>query len=275
MKKQLFIPMLLILSMTALIGCNGNSGSSMDIEDDGDIIRDEDGNVVYNNVELKLWTVTTGDDANTQDDIIAEFNSLYEGQIKVTAEHITRYDLETNLISTMEFDRANGPDILFNHGNRVTEYDDREWLYPIEKYYEKANIPLDKDDYVDSLLNATSIGGTMYATPIDVHSTMMEIRTDILEKNGLEIPTNYDELCALSKTVVEKARAGQFWIRGENSENKGATEWRLASTSEDYTVFPIAYGDMWVHEFVGYTAAVQNGAGTHAADQGEGRLRNW
>lgn len=260
MKKQLLIPMLLVLSMTALIGCNGNSGSSMDIEDDGDIIRDEDGNVVYDNVELKLWTVTTGDDANTQDDIIAGFNSLYEGQIKVTAEHITRYDLETNLISTMEFDRANGPDILFNHGNRVTEYNDREWLYPIEKYYEKANIPLDKDDYVDSLLNATSINGTMYATPIDVHSTMMEIRTDILEKNGLEIPTNYDELCALSKTVVEKARAGQFWIRGENSENKGATEWRLASTSEDYTVFPIAYGDMWVHEFVGYTAAVQNGA---------------
>ena len=111
----------------------------MDIEDEGDIIRDEDGNVIFNNVELNLWTVTTGDDANTQDEIINQFNTLYDGQIKVTAEHISRYDLETNLISTMEFDRANGPDILFNHGNRVTEYNDREWLYPIEKYYEKTN----------------------------------------------------------------------------------------------------------------------------------------
>ena len=220
MKKQVLIPMLFALSITTLAGCKNNKNPSMDIDDEGDIIRDEDGNVVYNNVELKLWTVTTGDDANTQDEIIAGFNQLYDGQIKVTAEHISRYDLETNLISTMEFDRANGPEILFNHGSKVTEYNDREWLYPIEKFYEKADIPLDKDDFVASLLNATTIGGEMYATPIDVHSTMMEVRVDILEKNGLSIPTNYDELCALSKTVVEKARAGQFYIRGENSENK-------------------------------------------------------
>ena len=286
MKKQLLLPMLLVLSMSALAGCGGQGGDSMDIEDEGDIIRDEDGKVIYDNVELKLWTVTTGDDANTQDEIIAQFNELYKGQIKVTAEHISRYDLETNLISTMEFDRQNGPDLLFNHGNRVTEYNDREWLYPIEKYYEKADIPLDKADYVESLINATSVGGVMYATPIDVHSTMMEIRTDILEKNNLQIPTNYEELCALSKTVVEKARAGQFYIRGENSENKSATEWRLASTAEDYQVFPIAYGDMWVHEFVGYTAAVQNGATLVASDgmpgwnnegtiKGLQLLRNW
>lgn len=286
MKKQVLIPMLFALSMTTLVGCKNNKNPSMDIEDEGDIIRDDNGNVVYDNVELKLWTVTTGDDANTQDEIIAGFNELYKGQIKVTAEHISRYDLETNLISTMEFDRANGPEILFNHGSKVTEYNDRDWLYPIEKFYEKADVPLDKDDFVGSLLNATSVNGQMYATPIDVHSTMMEVRVDILERNGLTIPTNYDELCALSKIVVEKARNGEFWIRGENSENKAATEWRLASTAEDYQVFPIAYGDMWVHEFVGYTAAVQNGATLVGADgmpawnnqgtiKGLQLLRNW
>ena len=90
MKKQVLIPMLFALSITTLAGCKNNKNPSMDIDDEGDIIRDEDGNVVYNNVELKLWTVTTGDDANTQDEIIAGFNQLYDGQIKVTAEHISR-----------------------------------------------------------------------------------------------------------------------------------------------------------------------------------------
>ncbi len=276
--------MALVLSASILAGCNDTP--STDMSGDGDIIRDDSGNVVYDNVELKLWTVTTGDDANVQDGIISQFNEIYKGQIKVSAEHISRYDLETNLTSTMEFDRKNGPDILFNHGNRTTEYNDREWLLPIEDYYDKTGTPLDKDDYVDSLLNATTVDGKMYATPIDVHSAMMEVRVDILEKNGLEIPTNYEELCALSKAVVEKARAGQFWIRGENSENKPATEWRLASTAEDYNIFPIAYGDMWVHEFVGYTAAVQNGATLIGSDgypawnsketaNGLQLLRNW
>lgn len=259
MKRKIASSILLAFSLAALTGCNNDSPSDI-TSGDGDITRDDNGDVIYNNVELKLWTVTTGDDANVQDSIINQFNELYKGKIKVTAEHTSRYDLETNLNSTMQFDRANGPDILFNHGNRVSEYNDRDWLYPIETYYEKANVALDKDDYVASLLDATSINDTMYATPIDVHSTMMEVRVDILEKNGLSIPTNYQELCALSKKVVEKARNGEFWIRGENSENKPATEWRLASTAEDYTIFPIAYGDMWVHEFVGYTAAYQNGA---------------
>lgn len=266
MKKHFKISMLLMLVLGVLTGCGKVDSSSMDVEDEGDILRDANGNIIFNDVELKLWTVTTGDDANTQDDIISEFNAIYDGQIKVTAEHISRYDLESNLLSTMEFDRANGPDILFNHGNRTTEYHDRDWLYPIESFYEKADIPLDKDDFVDSLLDSVTIDGKMYGTPIDVHSTMMQVRVDILEKNGLSIPNNYEELCALSKTVVEKARAGQFYIRGENSENKPATEWRLASTAEDYNIFPIAFGDMWVHEFVGYTAAVQNGAELVGAD---------
>ena len=82
---------------------------------------------------------------------------------------------------------------------------------------------------------------------------------DILEKNNLPIPTNYEELCSVADKAAELARNNNLWIRGENSEGYSATEWRKASTAEAYTAFPISYGDMWVHEFVDYTAAVQNG----------------
>ena len=240
-RRNALIALIAATSIASLFSCGqGGASSEINYEDDGDIVRDDHGNIIYDGIELKLWSVTTGDDANTQDDIIATFNQLYDGQIHVTTDHISRYDLENNLTSTMEFDRANGPDVLFNHGSKVTEYVDRDWLYPIEKYYEKADVILDKDDYVDSLIGATTVDGLVYATPIDVHSTMMEVRADILARNGLSIPTNYTELCALSKTVVEKARAGNFYIRGENSENRPTTEWRLASTAEDYTIFPIA-----------------------------------
>ena len=257
-KKWLLLVLVIAVAVAALAGCDNNTGAPV-LEGDGDIVWDENGNVVYDNINLKMWSVTTGDDANTQDQIVAGFNSMYEGMIHVTVEHYSRYDLETLLSNTMQFDRENAPDILFNHGSRVTEYNERGWLQEVDFFFDKSGASFDKSDFVPSLLESVTIDGTAYGVPVDVHSAIICIRKDILEKNGLPIPTNYEELCEVADRAAELAANNQLWIRGENSEGYSATEWRLASTAEPYTAFPISYGDMWVHEFVDYTAAVQNG----------------
>lgn len=252
--------MALALGLLPLSACNPSNENTDDVLDDGDLVFDESGNIIYNNVELNLWSVTTGDDATTQDNIINEFNLMYKDMIHVTVNHQSRYDLETLLNSTMQFDKDNAPDALFNHSARISEYNSRKWLLPIEDYYKKADVVLDKDDFAHSLLNATLINNKMYGTPIDCHSAMMDIRVDILEKNNLKIPENYSELVEVAKKATSLASEGNLWIRGLNSEGYEACEWRKATTANPYTVFPISYGDMWVHEFAGYTAAVQNGA---------------
>ena len=256
MKRTKFIAVLSSFSLLGcLFSCTGNSTNN----ENNDLVRDENGSIVYNNVELNLWSVTTGDDAQTQDAIISNFNSLYEGMIHVNSKHISRYDLENQLSSTMTFDKKNAPDMLFTHGHRTNEYIQNEWIVPIEDYYTLSNTPLDKSDFASSLLETVSYQNKMYSTPIDVHSTMIEIRTDILAKNGLSIPSNYNELVDVCTKATELAEKGQLWIRGENSEGYASNEWRKATTADPYTPFPIGYGDMWVHEFLGYTAAYQNG----------------
>lgn len=258
-RKWFFVFTILALAVAVFVGCNGNPTGPGKLEGDGDIVYDENGSVVYDNVNLKMWSVTTGDDANTQDRIVAEFNRMYEGMINVTVEHYSRYDLETLLSNTMQFDKKNAPDMLFNHGSRVTEYNERGWLQEVDFFFGKSGASFDKNDFVPSLLESVTINGTAYGVPVDVHSAVICIRKDILEKNNLPIPTNYQELCEVADRAAELAAANNLWIRGENSEGYSATEWRLASTAEPYTAFPISYGDMWVHEFVDYTAAVQNG----------------
>ncbi len=260
---------LTVLSIVSLFGGLFSCSSGSNTEEVNDIVRDGNGSIVYNNVELKLWSVTTGEDASTQDAIIGNFNSLYEGMIHVTTEHISRYDLESRLTSTMSFDKKNAPDALFTHGHRTNEYIGNEWIQPIEDYYTMSDTPLDKSDFAPSLLNTVTHNGKMYSTPIDVHSTMIEIRTDILTKNGLSIPSNYNELVSVCTQATELAAKGNLWIRGENSEGYASDEWRKATTAEAYTPFPISYGDMWVHEFLGYTAAVQNG-GKFLTEDGKG-----
>lgn len=261
MKKARWIFMLVILSIAvvAFAACNKKPAGPQPLEGDGDIVWDENGNVVYNDIKLKMWSVTTGDDANTQDQIVAEFNRMYSGLINVTVEHYSRYDLESLLSNTMQFDKKNAPDMLFNHGSRVTEYNERGWLQEVDFFFGKSGASFDKEDYVSSLLESVEINGKAYGVPVDCHSAVICIRQDILEKNGLPIPTNYEELCFVADRAAELAANNNLWIRGENSEGYGATEWRKASTAEPYTAFPISYGDMWVHEFVDYTASVQNG----------------
>ena len=260
MRKKLFsLFMVLAVVSVMLAGCAGNVSTNQPLQGDGDIKYDENGNVIYQNVNLKMWSVTTGDDANTQDKIVSEFNKMYDGMIHVTVEHHSRYDLETLLSNTMQFDKKNAPDMLFNHGARVAEYNERGWLQEVDFFFGKSGASFDKNDFVPSLLESVTINGKAYGVPIDCHSAIICMRKDILEKNNLPIPTNYEELCSVADKAAELARNNNLWIRGENSEGYGATEWRKASTAEAYTAFPISYGDMWVHEFVDYTAAVQNG----------------
>ena len=263
MKNNKFLIPMIFSSVLMITSCNDNSGESsnpveMEI-DNGDLEFNENNEIIYNNIELKLWSVTTGDDANTQDQLIAQFNELYNGLIHVSTVHTSRYDLETLLTTTMEFDKENAPDIFFSHGSRAAEYVSKDWLLPVEPYMEKAGLFIDKEDYVESLLNSTTINDVIYGLPQDVHSAMVVLRKDILEKNNLDIPTNYQELISVCESAIDLAQSGNLWIRGENSAGYDNEEWRKATTTEPYYPFPIAFGDMWVHEFLGYTAAVQNG----------------
>lgn len=241
----------------------GGLGSSLD---EGDIRRDANGNIIYSGVKLKLWSVTTGDDATTQDGIIGDFNTMYNGMINIETTHISRYDLETQLQSTLQFDKENAPDLLFNHSSRTAEYLNHDWLQNFEPIYSLAGLNLDKEDFVSSLLSACTINGSVYTIPIDCHSAIIEVRKDILDKNNLSMPTNYNELCALADAVYDLAKAGNLFIRGENSSGVGTEVWRKAPVTDDYHIFPISYGDMWVHEFFGYSAATQNGAEFVAKD---------
>lgn len=227
-----------------------------------DIRRDANNNIIYDNVTINLWSTVTGTkqsggDGGMQQELVEAFNELYEGQIKVTISSYSRYDFASVLESALTYGTGN-PDALFTHSNWLYYYLYRDWVAPIEDYYTLSNTSLMKNDINESLLESTSYGNKMIATPIDCHSAMIEIRTDILEKNGLTIPTNYEELCTVCDTLSQLGKEGNLWIRGPKG-SAVATEWRKTTAGNPYYPFAFGYSDMWVHEFAGYTAAVQNG----------------
>ena len=77
----------------------------------GELVKDEDGNVVFDNVELKLTTVVNGQDKAVFDTLVAMFNLEYEGQIRVISTSVDASVFE-NTVSNQISNNSNAPDLV-------------------------------------------------------------------------------------------------------------------------------------------------------------------
>ena len=270
MKKNIMKWMVVPFATMLLASCNhvvdSSSSNSKEWTDDSidDVKYDEKGNVIFDNIELSMWSVCTNPDSVYQDQIIADFNELYKGQIKINPYHESRYSIYGALAQSVTQDPDNAPDIFYGYGEKIAALEDNNILVPIDSYLEKANIGFDKAYFETNLIDACFVDDRLYGLPISVDSTMIFVRKDILEKNNLSIPTNYVELMDVCDSLVEKAAAGELWVRGNNSSavsTDDVYQWRkyIPSLEGTYYPFPISSGDMWVNAYLSQTVAYQNG----------------
>ena len=269
MKKGFMKWMLFSIASLLLSSCNGNTSNNSTIEewkDDSidDVVYDENGNVVFDNIELNMWSVCTNPDSVYQDQIINKFNEIYKGQIKVNPYHESRYSIYGALAQAVTQDPENAPDIFYGYGEKIAALENNDILVPIDTYLEKANIGFDASYFEPNLISACFVNDKLYGLPISVDSTMIFVRKDILEKNEIAIPTNYVELMNVCDTLVEKAEKGELWVRGNNSSTVSTDDvykWRkyVPDLEGQYYPFPISSGDMWVNAYLSQTVALQNG----------------
>ena len=283
MKKATHL-LTMVLAVTLLAACEtapqSSSGGDGGIDDKylgewkddsvDDLQFDNDGNPILNNVELKMWSTVTNPDAEYQDQIIADFNKAYEGQIKLSytgggvCYHESRFSIYGNFAKTVNQDPENAPDVFYGYGERIGAITNQDLIVPVGPYLKMANIGFQKDYFETKLIDNCFVGDNLYGLPISVDTAHTLARKDILEKNGLTVPTNYLELTDACDKLVEKANAGELWVRGNDTAYvaKGdPTEWRKYSVAIEgpYYPFPISNGDMWIYDYYAETAALQNG----------------
>ena len=112
-------------------GSSRDSTPSVEWEDDStdDLVYDGNGNIVFDEVELSMWSVCTNPDSVYQDQIIDDFNRAYDGQIHVTVYHESRYSIFSNLVSTVAQDPDNAPDLFYGYGDSVGSSRDVSFIF--------------------------------------------------------------------------------------------------------------------------------------------------
>ena len=236
MKKKLISIMMASMSVFMLAACNpaeGGGGGDEWWETTGTLNTDENGNVVYDNIDLRLTTVITGEDKAPFEQLVNQFNAEHRGEINVIVDSIDQASYEQSVASRIT-NNSNAPDFLLSHQKGHQSFVDNELIQPFNEGMEASGITFDMEDFAPGLAQYTSLGfdDELFGVPVDAQSMIVFYNKDMLNDLGASLPTDRAELLDLCK--------------------RAATELNIT---------PIAWSDS-INFFTAYvfpTAIVQNG----------------
>ena len=225
-----------------LTGCGKNRGGdeeediNVKPEFEGELERDEEGNIIFDNVELTMWSIIGDPDLTIHKKLIEKFNDEYAGQINITLVSQAHADYYPALETTWKNDFDAFPDLCFMHNEKTATYANKKYLYPLsDETLKELGCELDFSKVYENIDRVTKFNGVRFAVPVDAHGFITNFRTDIVLKNGLgfdgntrAIPNSRSEYQTLLKNLKEKAAAGELLTRNINRGEDHT--WKVAPT---------------------------------------------
>ena len=200
MKKSLFALALVAMTLT-LTACQ------------------EKKSVAKDPVTVEIWHTYNGKQAAGLQDAADRFNASQTDYIvKVLNQDYSGFaDTVYNAVAN-----GIGPSIIFNYGTTAVDYANEGLAIDIRKYIEQDNKKGDKtmQNIIDSLPEAMKTDvlgfedGGIYYLPGCTTGPVYFYNKTIFEELGLNPPTNWDELVAVSKTIKEKKGIAGFHSDG-------------------------------------------------------------
>lgn len=206
MKKRPILFSLIAAAAFSLMSCGGG-------DDSGNIDTDDDGNIVFNNVNITFTNVITGTDNEYLTQLVNQFNEEYKGQIRVQASASQPADIYDNLPVATSYKR--NPDVMLIHAERVLQFAGQtnsdgtsKYFRELEDIMELAKIELNAEDFPEQVWSNMQINGHQYGIPFDLHMAGIYVNTTILDELGLDMPETREELIAAAQAAMAKGYSG-------------------------------------------------------------------
>lgn len=166
----------------------------------GSLEKDDDGNVVFDEIEINLTSVVTGEDLAALEIIIAEFNALYTGRIYVNLTALNQSSFESTVTNQI-LQNTNAPDLIMSHQKGHAAFADSKIIQPFDEALNASGIEINMNDYSTSLSQYASLGyeGYTFGVPVDAQSQVVYYNKQLLAKYGGELPTTREELLELCR----------------------------------------------------------------------------
>lgn len=230
-----------VIALAALTGCvvETNSEEQYTYEEvenwttTGKLRFDEEGNPKFSGVELNFRTICDSDDAAGLQMLVEEFNTEYNGKIKINFFREGQGSYYTNLARQISND-SGAPDLCMFHSEQLTSLQFSHLFQPVDDVLTAANLSYDENDYFAGVTKGLKVGKHQYGFPIDAHTSILMYRKDLLEKYSLTYPTTYQELISVATTIQNGERATNSSFRGIAASVKNFTFTQYAFYSSLY-----------------------------------------
>ena len=190
--------MMIVAAALTFVACRGGGGTTVPTDEGGKI-------------SLKFWNSLTGADGSVMRGLIAQFNQEHKDNIEVIETFTNEVDYYTNINLLVPMKK--GPDVMIMHSYLVQSYANTGLIVPLESYIETSGVDIKSSDYMKDIFNSLYFENKLYGVPLDVHTVGIYYNKDLLDKYGLSVPTNREQLISAAKTVQtgEKVTSSQFW----------------------------------------------------------------
>ena len=215
------------LSLLMLSSCGGKKdpSTSADPSSGGDSVQDsssgkteikdawwsttgtlqkENGEVVFEDVDISLTTVVNGEDLAAFNQLISEFNAEYRGKINVSVTSVNQSTYESTVAQQIA-NNSNAPDLLMSHQKGHKSFVKNKLIQPFDEAMEASGIEISMNDYASGLAKYSSLDydGYTFGVPIDAQSEVVYYNKQLLDKYGGILPTNHEELIELCDKVAQ------------------------------------------------------------------------
>jgi raffinose/stachyose/melibiose transport system substrate-binding protein len=184
MRRSVAVLAMATVGVLALAGC---AAPGEEAEEGGDVT-----------ITYSAWTP----EQSAFDEIAAGFtdenpNITVTGSLAPYADYLAA--LRTELAA------GAGPDVyVLEPGALMDQF--KELIAPVEELTEDDSW---KDDYIESALAGATVDGTVLGLPTGVNAAgFLWVNESLLASNGLDVPTNYDELVDASAALTAAGFAG-------------------------------------------------------------------
>lgn len=199
-------------SIVTLSACSGGSGGGSTSA----ATTAASGNATSGNITWWASPITTsGPDPRTV--LISQFEKAYPNiHVKLIS---APNDTDTNRATlTTQISGGGGPDVFMGDVIWPAQFGAHQLAVPLSKYLPKSYF----DTFAPGLVGGATYKGEVYGAPFFEDQGFLYYRKDILQEDGMTVPTTWEELVQDAKTAQSKGQVKYGYVfQGANYE--GAT----------------------------------------------------
>lgn len=228
MKKIKLLSIMCFMTLLASCGnttsdntSNGGSNISPWWTTTGELSFDSDNKVVFNDVDIELATVVTGDDLPRFKNIVERFNSEHMGKIHVNVNAYNQNSFEQTIGQKIS-QNDTPPDLIMSHQKAHRNFADSKLIQPFDEAFEKGKINFDISNFANNVASYSNLGyeGYQFQIPIDAQSQVLFYNKELLTQiNGGILPNTRSDLINLLETAKTRMNDATFYgISGSTTD---------------------------------------------------------